>query len=54
MPQLDPSPWFSILMLAWFIFLAVIPLKILKYTFNKEPKFNTQNSNSGSWAWPWQ
>nr|AAQ03418.1 ATPase synthase subunit 8 [Brycon meeki]AAQ03420.1 ATPase synthase subunit 8 [Brycon meeki] len=54
MPQLNPTPWLSILVLSWLIFLTVIPPKILKHTFNKEPKFNTQNSNNSSWAWPWQ
>nr|AAQ03404.1 ATPase synthase subunit 8 [Brycon argenteus]AAQ03406.1 ATPase synthase subunit 8 [Brycon argenteus] len=53
MPQLNPTPWLPILMFSWIVFLTMIPPKILKYTFNKEPKFNTQNSSSGSWAWPW-
>nr|YP_009131656.1 ATP synthase F0 subunit 8 [Brycon henni]AJY78538.1 ATPase subunit 8 [Brycon henni] len=54
MPQLNPTPWFPILVFSWLIFLTIIPSKILKHTFSKEPKFDTQKSKSDSWIWPWQ
>nr|AAQ03490.1 ATP synthase subunit 8 [Brycon chagrensis]AAQ03500.1 ATP synthase subunit 8 [Brycon guatemalensis]AAQ03534.1 ATP synthase subunit 8 [Brycon n. sp. 'Howes']AAQ03492.1 ATP synthase subunit 8 [Brycon chagrensis]AAQ03494.1 ATP synthase subunit 8 [Brycon chagrensis] len=53
MPQLNPAPWFSILMFSWLIFLIVIPPKILKHTFNKEPKLDPQKAKYEPWVWPW-
>nr|WNH20052.1 ATP synthase F0 subunit 8 [Thalassoma trilobatum]WNH20897.1 ATP synthase F0 subunit 8 [Thalassoma purpureum] len=54
MPQLNPSPWFGILMFSWFIFLTLIPPKVLAHTFPNEPTSqSTETSPSAPWTWPW-
>nr|ACM50329.1 ATP synthase subunit 8 [Gogo arcuatus] len=54
MPQLNPSPWFAILVFSWLIFLTVIPHKVLKYTFTNEITTpSTKNLKSDNWNWPW-
>nr|YP_009516312.1 ATP synthase F0 subunit 8 [Hyporhamphus quoyi]AYD91080.1 ATP synthase F0 subunit 8 [Hyporhamphus quoyi] len=37
MPQLNPAPWFAILVFSWLIFLTVIPPKVLAHSFPNEP-----------------
>nr|YP_010997021.1 ATP synthase F0 subunit 8 [Prietella phreatophila]UGN11507.1 ATP synthase F0 subunit 8 [Prietella phreatophila] len=54
MPQLNPAPWFMILMFSWLIFLTVIPNKVLNHTFTNE--IMTQNAKKfkpNTWNWPW-
>nr|BAK41970.1 ATPase subunit 8 [Gymnotus carapo] len=54
MPQLNPSPWFSIMFFSWLIFLLIIMPMTLKYTFPNEPaNTDTKTPNTTSWAWPW-
>nr|BBH37205.1 ATPase subunit 8 [Priolepis semidoliata] len=54
MPQLNPAPWFSILVFSWLvIFILVLPLT-LAHTTNNEP--STQNPSTlktQPWTWPW-
>nr|YP_009059601.1 ATP synthase F0 subunit 8 [Brycon orbignyanus]AIN79130.1 ATP synthase F0 subunit 8 [Brycon orbignyanus]ARS00865.1 ATP synthase F0 subunit 8 [Brycon orbignyanus] len=53
MPQLNPAPWFSILVFSWLI-LLIIPSKVLKYTFNYNPMAaNKKGVQKDSWIWPW-
>nr|YP_009755374.1 ATP synthase F0 subunit 8 [Girella melanichthys]QIP53851.1 ATP synthase F0 subunit 8 [Girella melanichthys] len=55
MPQLNPSPWFAILIFSWMIFLIIVPPKILAHSFPKEPTpLNAQKAKTASWNWPWQ
>nr|YP_003345415.1 ATP synthase F0 subunit 8 [Robinsia catherinae]BAI53215.1 ATPase subunit 8 [Robinsia catherinae] len=55
MPQLNPSPWFLILLFSWLIFLTVIPTKVMAHTFNNEPSLQaTKKPKTTSWDWPWQ
>nr|YP_001491296.1 ATP synthase F0 subunit 8 [Parapristipoma trilineatum]BAF51820.1 ATPase subunit 8 [Parapristipoma trilineatum] len=55
MPQLNPSPWFAILIFSWVTFLIVIPPKIMGHTFPNDPSpQNTAKPKTGSWHWPWQ
>nr|YP_009685833.1 ATP synthase F0 subunit 8 [Fundulopanchax filamentosus]QDV92704.1 ATP synthase F0 subunit 8 [Fundulopanchax filamentosus] len=54
MPQLNPSPWFAIMIFAWLIFLIIIPPKVMAHTFTNDP--SPQNANflkTESWTWPW-
>nr|WNH21300.1 ATP synthase F0 subunit 8 [Apterichtus klazingai] len=54
MPQLNPAPWFAILVFSWLIFLTIIPTKILAHTTSNEP--NPQAAKKPkleSWTWPW-
>nr|YP_009142731.1 ATP synthase F0 subunit 8 [Chaenogobius gulosus]AKI30272.1 ATP synthase F0 subunit 8 [Chaenogobius gulosus] len=54
MPQLDPSPWFAILVFSWLIFLTIIVPKTLNHTFPNEPSLqNTQTLKTKAWTWPW-
>nr|AIC78702.1 ATPase8 [Profundulus hildebrandi]AIC78703.1 ATPase8 [Profundulus hildebrandi]AIC78704.1 ATPase8 [Profundulus hildebrandi] len=54
MPQLNPAPWFLILVFSWFIFLTVIPSKVLAHNFPNDPALHTkQKPQTESWNWPW-
>nr|WPM97885.1 ATP synthase F0 subunit 8 [Argyropelecus olfersii] len=53
MPQLNPAPWFAILVFSWLIFLIIIPPKVLAHTFPNEPLLNTDNIKTEPWNWPW-
>nr|BAI77252.1 ATPase subunit 8 [Centrophryne spinulosa] len=54
MPQLNPTPWLSILMFSWLVFLALLPPKVLAHTFPNElsPK-TTETPKAHPWIWPW-
>nr|ANW06493.1 ATP synthase F0 subunit 8 [Scutiger ningshanensis] len=60
MPQLNPSPWFLILILSWFVFLIVFTPKIHK--IHPTVKSNTAMISTPeiyhsfypwNWIWPW-
>nr|BBU25986.1 ATPase subunit 8 [Badis badis] len=54
MPQLNTSPWFAILVFAWFIFLTIIPLTVMSHTFPNDPTNNSpEKPKAGPWNWPW-
>nr|ALR69020.1 ATP synthase F0 subunit 8 [Taeniacara candidi] len=54
MPQLDPAPWFAILVLSWVIFLLVLPPKILIHQlFNPIASQDLNLLTTGYWNWPW-
>nr|YP_002333080.1 ATP synthase F0 subunit 8 [Chelonodontops patoca]BAG85591.1 ATPase subunit 8 [Chelonodontops patoca] len=54
MPQLNPSPWFTIMLLSWTIFLTILPPKIMAHTFpNELASQSTQTLKTNPWAWPW-
>nr|AGV00995.1 ATPase subunit 8 [Pangasius pangasius]AGV01019.1 ATPase subunit 8 [Pangasius pangasius] len=54
MPQLNPAPWFAILVFSWLIFLTVIPRKVLNHTFTNEiAVLSTEKLKSDTWNWPW-
>ncbi|YP_006665913.1 ATP synthase F0 subunit 8 (mitochondrion) [Oryzias melastigma] len=54
MPQLNPAPWFAILIFSWLVFLIFIPQKVLAYKFLNEPApQNVKKSSSTNWLWPW-
>nr|YP_009685677.1 ATP synthase F0 subunit 8 [Nothobranchius vosseleri]QDU24402.1 ATP synthase F0 subunit 8 [Nothobranchius vosseleri] len=54
MPQLNPTPWFTIMLFAWFLFLTVIPPKILAHISPNDPLLReVNNSKTESWAWTW-
>nr|YP_003345077.1 ATP synthase F0 subunit 8 [Kaupichthys hyoproroides]BAI53202.1 ATPase subunit 8 [Kaupichthys hyoproroides] len=55
MPQLNPAPWFSILLFSWMVFLMIIPTKVMAHTFNNEPNLqSTKTPETTHWNWPWQ
>nr|AAK71717.1 ATP synthase 8 [Enteromius anoplus] len=54
MPQLNPNPWFMILVFSWLIFLTIILTKTLNYILPNEPtQVSTEKHKTESWNWPW-
>nr|NP_739767.1 ATP synthase F0 subunit 8 [Caulophryne jordani]BAC23337.1 ATPase subunit 8 [Caulophryne jordani] len=53
MPQLNPAPWFTILLSTWLILLVVLTPKVLTHTFPYAPDPATA-STSKTQPWPWQ
>nr|AKZ29856.1 ATP synthase F0 subunit 8 [Acrossocheilus yunnanensis] len=53
MPQLNPGPWFMILVFSWLIFLTIIPTKILNHTSPNEPTPVSEIIKTEYWDWPW-
>nr|WBR66610.1 ATP synthase F0 subunit 8 [Microphysogobio pseudoelongatus] len=54
MPQLNPNPWFAILVFSWIIFFTVIPIKILNHTTPNEPApMSEEKHKTEPWDWPW-
>nr|BBM35074.1 ATPase subunit 8 [Paraliparis sp. NSMT P92399] len=55
MPQLNPTPWFAVLIFSWLIFLIILPPKVIAHTFPNEPTLqNAKKPQTNSWIWPWQ
>nr|ATI25174.1 ATP synthase F0 subunit 8 [Sinogastromyzon tonkinensis] len=55
MPQLNPAPWFAILVFSWVIFLTIIPTKVMSHTSPNEPApLNAEAHKTEPWDWPWQ
>nr|YP_002154547.1 ATP synthase F0 subunit 8 [Aplocheilus panchax]BAG69250.1 ATPase subunit 8 [Aplocheilus panchax] len=54
MPQLNPSPWFLILIFSWLVFLTMIPPKVLAHHFPKDPSpQSTEMPKTDPWNWSW-
>nr|YP_003345337.1 ATP synthase F0 subunit 8 [Serrivomer beanii]BAI53358.1 ATPase subunit 8 [Serrivomer beanii] len=54
MPQLNPSPWFAILLFSWAVFLILLPTKVMAHTFPNDPSPQaTVKPKLGPWNWPW-
>nr|YP_009387960.1 ATP synthase F0 subunit 8 [Dussumieria elopsoides]BAX73586.1 ATPase subunit 8 [Dussumieria elopsoides] len=54
MPQLNPAPWFLILVFSWIVFLTVLPPKVMAHEFNNEPTtMGAQKSKPNLWNWSW-
>nr|QJS52764.1 ATP synthase F0 subunit 8 [Zenarchopterus buffonis] len=54
MPQLNPTPWFFILLMTWIVFLTIIPPKIMAHVFPNNPYiYSTKKTKTESWNWPW-
>ncbi|YP_003434313.1 ATP synthase F0 subunit 8 (mitochondrion) [Cheilinus undulatus] len=54
MPQLNPTPWFAILIFTWLVFLTIIPPKVSTHTFPNEPTSrSTEKPQTEPWNWPW-
>nr|AFY11319.1 ATPase subunit 8 [Centromochlus existimatus] len=54
MPQLNPAPWFAILVFSWLIFLTVAPQKVMNHSFTNEITApSTKSLKSDIWNWPW-
>nr|YP_009110253.1 ATP synthase F0 subunit 8 [Megaleporinus piavussu]YP_009380064.1 ATP synthase F0 subunit 8 [Megaleporinus obtusidens]AIW82267.1 ATP synthase subunit 8 [Megaleporinus piavussu]ARS00852.1 ATP synthase F0 subunit 8 [Megaleporinus obtusidens] len=54
MPQLNPTPWFMILVFSWLVFLTIIPSKVLKHASTNEPaSLSVEKPKTEPWNWPW-
>nr|YP_009942240.1 ATP synthase F0 subunit 8 [Mareca penelope]QOC71409.1 ATP synthase F0 subunit 8 [Mareca penelope] len=54
MPQLNPAPWFSIMVMTWLTLALLIQPKLLTFTHNKPPiKKTITTTKPTPWAWPW-
>nr|YP_010956540.1 ATP synthase F0 subunit 8 [Equetus lanceolatus]WMY89633.1 ATP synthase F0 subunit 8 [Equetus lanceolatus] len=54
MPQLNPSPWLTIMIFSWLTFLIILPPKIMAHTFpNEAAPQSTEKSSTTAWNWPW-
>nr|YP_138257.1 ATP synthase F0 subunit 8 [Bombina fortinuptialis]AAT07838.1 ATP synthase subunit 8 [Bombina fortinuptialis] len=54
MPQLNPGPWFAILIFSWLILLTIFPQKVTKHLSMNEPATQTtEKSKPTPWPWPW-
>nr|YP_007316809.1 ATP synthase F0 subunit 8 [Pelodytes cf. punctatus II-2011]AEC33166.1 ATP synthase F0 subunit 8 [Pelodytes cf. punctatus II-2011]AGN71397.1 ATP synthase F0 subunit 8 [Pelodytes ibericus] len=54
MPQLNPAPWFVILLFSWMVFLIIMAPKIYNHKFPNEPSLTTSKKPETShWIWPW-
>nr|WNH24074.1 ATP synthase F0 subunit 8 [Scopelarchus michaelsarsi]WNH24217.1 ATP synthase F0 subunit 8 [Scopelarchus analis]WNH24372.1 ATP synthase F0 subunit 8 [Scopelarchus stephensi]WNH37669.1 ATP synthase F0 subunit 8 [Scopelarchus guentheri]BAR45762.1 adenosine triphosphatase subunit 8 [Scopelarchus sp. ausc01] len=54
MPQLNPSPWFAILVFSWMVFLIVIPPKVVNHVFPYDPAAQSvEKPVHAPWHWPW-
>nr|AAD56460.1 ATPase 8 [Piaya melanogaster] len=54
MPQLNPNPWFLIMMLTWFTFLLIIQPKLLSFMQANSPSIkHSLPHKTTPWTWPW-
>nr|ABU68953.1 ATP synthase subunit 8 [Ispidina lecontei] len=54
MPQLNPNPWFYIMLLSWLAFSLIIQPKITTFTSTNSPTNKTHTPTKTSpWTWPW-
>nr|QLA48859.1 ATPase subunit 8 [Arborophila javanica]QLA48885.1 ATPase subunit 8 [Arborophila orientalis] len=53
MPQLNPNPWFSIMLLTWFTFSLLIQPKLLSFTTTNTPLNKNTPTKPAPWTWPW-
>nr|YP_003002317.1 ATP synthase F0 subunit 8 [Gillichthys mirabilis]ACI23010.1 ATP synthase F0 subunit 8 [Gillichthys mirabilis] len=52
MPQLNPAPWFTILVFSWLVFLTIVVPKTLNHISPNEPSAQTKKP-SKTYTWPW-
>nr|YP_010000330.1 ATP synthase F0 subunit 8 [Certhia brachydactyla]QOD96203.1 ATP synthase F0 subunit 8 [Certhia brachydactyla] len=54
MPQLNPSPWFFIMLTSWLTFSLIIQPKLLSFVTTNPPSDKTPTTHSTTpWTWPW-
>nr|YP_010810151.1 ATP synthase F0 subunit 8 [Reinwardtoena reinwardtii]UOG85356.1 ATP synthase F0 subunit 8 [Reinwardtoena reinwardtii] len=54
MPQLNPNPWFYIMLLSWLTFSLIIQPKLLSFIPTNPPSNKALAAPKPmSWAWPW-
>nr|YP_009631788.1 ATP synthase F0 subunit 8 [Numenius tenuirostris]QCB20159.1 ATP synthase F0 subunit 8 [Numenius tenuirostris] len=54
MPQLNPNPWFFIMLMSWVTFSLIIQPKLLALTPTNSPSNKTSmTTKTTPWIWPW-
>nr|AYN73571.1 ATP synthase F0 subunit 8 [Pharomachrus auriceps] len=54
MPQLNPNPWFFIMLLSWLTFTLTIQPKLLSFLSTNSPSSKTLTTpKTTAWTWPW-
>nr|YP_009363463.1 ATPase subunit 8 [Merops viridis]AOS52800.1 ATPase subunit 8 [Merops viridis] len=54
MPQLNPNPWFLIMLTSWLIWLLILQPKLLSFTTHNPPINKPSTTlKTSSWPWPW-
>nr|YP_003457243.1 ATP synthase F0 subunit 8 [Ceratias uranoscopus]BAI77278.1 ATPase subunit 8 [Ceratias uranoscopus] len=54
MPQLNPHPWFMVLVSSWLLLLLVLTPKVLRHSSPNEANLGTKSTQSElTWIWPW-
>nr|QHI42505.1 ATP synthase F0 subunit 8 [Larus canus] len=54
MPQLNPNPWFFIMLTSWLTFSLIIQPKLLSFTPTNHPSNKTHSTiKTTPWTWPW-
>nr|AAY68171.1 ATPase 8 [Cophosaurus texanus] len=54
MPQLNPSPWFLILLMTWAVLMIIYLNKTLNMLHPNFPmKHQSEEKPSTPWTWPW-
>nr|YP_009543452.1 ATP synthase F0 subunit 8 [Indicator xanthonotus]AYU71272.1 ATP synthase F0 subunit 8 [Indicator xanthonotus] len=54
MPQLNPNPWFFIMLLSWMALTLLIQPKLLSFTPTNFPSNKTlMTAKTLPWIWPW-
>uniref|UniRef100_A0A3G2LKP5 ATP synthase complex subunit 8 n=2 Tax=Pogoniulus bilineatus TaxID=91775 RepID=A0A3G2LKP5_9PICI len=54
MPQLNPNPWFYIMILSWLTFSLLIQPKLLKFIPTGIPSSKSPSTHKTTpWSWPW-
>nr|YP_009731548.1 ATP synthase F0 subunit 8 [Corvus dauuricus]QHQ98591.1 ATP synthase F0 subunit 8 [Corvus dauuricus] len=54
MPQLNPTPWFFIMLISWLTYSMIIQPKLLSFISMNPPLNKAQTTPAISpWTWPW-
>nr|ABC58105.1 ATPase subunit 8 [Zosterops maderaspatanus maderaspatanus] len=54
MPQLNPNPWFFIMLSSWLTYSLLIQPKLLSFVTSNPPSHKTTTiTNTTPWTWPW-
>nr|QUA10514.1 ATP synthase F0 subunit 8 [Symposiachrus guttula]QUA10527.1 ATP synthase F0 subunit 8 [Symposiachrus guttula]QUA10540.1 ATP synthase F0 subunit 8 [Symposiachrus guttula]QUA10553.1 ATP synthase F0 subunit 8 [Symposiachrus guttula]QUA10566.1 ATP synthase F0 subunit 8 [Symposiachrus guttula] len=54
MPQLNPGPWFFIMLTSWLTYSMIIQPKLLSFISTNPPSNKTPSTTTTTpWTWPW-
>nr|YP_003434300.1 ATP synthase F0 subunit 8 [Palea steindachneri]ACL27733.1 ATPase subunit 8 [Palea steindachneri]ARR28360.1 ATPase subunit 8 [Palea steindachneri]UMB50737.1 ATP synthase F0 subunit 8 [Palea steindachneri] len=53
MPQLNPTPWLSILLTTWLAYIMIYQPKTTSFLQTNNITHNHKLSNTNPWNWPW-